>query len=77
MYGQNSCGLKIVGQILSGQNDIGRSVIGRNMFGRIVLHPIPDKIRNLTLAKMSFTRKQPFIFIDCFMLIERCSLYNG
>ena len=34
MYGQKSCGLKIVGQMVFGQNDIGR-----NVFGRIVLHP--------------------------------------
>ena len=39
MYGQKSCGLKIVGQMVFGQNDIGRNVIGRNVFGRIVLHP--------------------------------------
>ena len=40
VYGQKSCGLKIVGQMVFGQNDIGRNVIGRNVFGRIVLHPI-------------------------------------
>ena len=39
MYGQKSCGLKIVGQMVFGQNDIRRIVIGRNVFGRIVLHP--------------------------------------
>ena len=39
MYGQKSCGLKIVGQMVFGQNDIERNVIGRNVFGRIVLHP--------------------------------------
>ena len=39
MYGQKSCGLNIVGQMVFGQNDIGRNVIGRNVFGRIVLHP--------------------------------------
>ena len=44
MYGQKSCGLKIVGQMVFGQNDIGRNVIGRNVFGRIVLHP-PKGIR--------------------------------
>ena len=26
MYGQKSCGLKIVGQMVFGQNDIGRNV---------------------------------------------------
>ena len=43
MHGQNSCGLKIVGQMVFGQNDIGRNVIGQNMFGRIVLHPHPAR----------------------------------
>ena len=38
MYGQKSCELKIVGQIVLGKNDIGRNVIGQNVFGRIVLH---------------------------------------
>ena len=31
---QNSCGLKIVAQMVFGQTYIGQNVIGRNMFGR-------------------------------------------
>ena len=39
MYGQNSFGLKVVGQIDFGQNDIRQNVIQWNIFGRIVLQP--------------------------------------
>ena len=40
MYGQNLCEIKIVEEIIFGQNDFGRYAIGRNMFRRIVLHPL-------------------------------------
>ena len=59
MYGQNSFGLKVVGQIDVGQNDIGRNVIGRNIFWTNSTTPAlcTQKSPPERYSKIGFSRK--------------------
>ena len=59
MYGQNSVGLKVVGQIDFGQNDIGP----KNVIGRIELHPAPPPTNDFGDSSYRYdTPKFRFIF---------------
>ena len=59
MYGQKSCGLKIVGQMVFGQYDIRR-----NVFERIVLHPSGKGSRLINhFAPSTQTSKQDEVLV--------------
>ena len=75
MYGQKSCGLKIVGQMVFGQNDIGRNVIGRNVFGRIVLHPNWAHFAHRPYCTATLNSTCFFFFV-CFVLFLFCFLFS-